>query len=132
MIEYAALFLAAIVATLAAVEAVRYLPLGHAIGQMRRTGMRAVFVLRSRAISEHWKERVLPVYAMRLFRSALVLLLCILALAVAYVAPFGLICMLLLDEADWTSALMRPDVLVLSVAVAFISLWLRPLRKSHG
>lgn len=49
------------------------LPIGRATGAMLREGMAASKVVASRKISDHWKERVMPVYARRMGWRTLVL-----------------------------------------------------------
>jgi len=59
---------------------------------MKRSGL----TIRSAGISDHWKEKVLPYYALKIFINSLRLLFCMLltvspVLAVHYLAnPFGL------------------------------------------
>ncbi len=69
------------------------------------TARRSAATLRSRRISDHWKETVLPAYSLRMAGRSVFffLLLCLVALPVALVgvvAPGGM--------AHWLELLMRP------------------------
>lgn len=70
-----------IAATLAAVEAFLRTPFKRALGDLTATTTKSFAVISSKHISDHWKEKVLPRYAGRIFKSSIVLFLCLLALA---------------------------------------------------
>jgi len=130
MIDYAFQILAAVIATLAAVEVARMLPLTRALAQARAVSSRAVSVVRANRISDHWKERVLPVYAGRLLGASLKLLACIVAIAVAFLLPFWLIWSGLVDGVHWTTGLTRADILIVSLCLAIAAVWLRPMGRA--
>ena len=90
------------------------LPLMDQVSVIVRTARRSAATVRSRRISDHWKEAILPAYSLRMAGRALFffLLLCLVALPVALiglVAPRGM--------ANWLQLLMQP----FSLAVLCVS-----------
>lgn len=73
------------IATIGAVELMLRLPLPAVIARWQSIVQRVVRVITSRNISDHWKEIVVPTYALRLFRLTLQLAL----LVVIVVSPFA-------------------------------------------
>lgn len=61
------------------VELFMRLPVRAALTDLQRLTGRIMAVLRSGRISDHWKEKILPVYAGRLFRLTVRIALCLLA-----------------------------------------------------
>jgi hypothetical protein len=99
--ELALLVASAVVAS----EILVRLPLMDQVSVILRTARRSAATVRSRRISDHWKETVLPAYSLRMAGRAVTffLLLCLVALPVALVgvaAPGGM--------AHWFELLMRP------------------------
>lgn len=91
-------------------EALLRLPLMDQVSIVVRTARRSAATVRSRRISDRWKETVLPTYALRMASRSVsfFLLLCIVALPVAligFVAPGGM--------AHWFDLLMRPFALAI-------------------
>lgn len=64
------IFLAILIACLG-VEIFLRLPIAQSTAQMAGSGLRAGRVIMSRRISEHWKEKVMPSYAMAMARQTL-------------------------------------------------------------
>lgn len=64
-----------------AAELFSRLPFEPVVARMARCGARAGWIISSRRISDHWKERVLPRYALRMAGHTLALTLCFAALA---------------------------------------------------
>lgn len=120
---------AGILATLCAVEVARHVPLLLSLYRMNKVGQRAFYVLRSKTISEHWKEKVLPSYSGRLLKASLQLLVSVLGISLVYVAIFFGISTLLQAEADWTLGVVHPLVLGMSVGTAVLFVRMRPFRK---
>jgi hypothetical protein len=77
----------ALIGTVAAVELALRLPIGGTVAQMHTTVGKITRVIGSKHISDHWKERILPSYALRLMQVSLLIPL-LLALALA---PFAVI-----------------------------------------
>ena len=99
--ELALLVASAVVAS----EILLRLPLMDQVSVIVGTARRSAATLRSRRISDHWKETVLPAYSLRMAGRSVFffLLLCLVALPVALVgvvAPGGM--------AHWLELLMRP------------------------
>jgi hypothetical protein len=91
-------------------EVLLRLPLMDQVSVIVRTARSSSAILRSKRISDHWKETVLPAYSLRMAgRSFLFfLLLCLVALPVALVgvvAPGGM--------GHWFELLMRPFALAI-------------------
>jgi hypothetical protein len=111
--------------TLAAVlaaEAFARLPLFRRFRGIVDVSRKSARVLSSRRISDHWKERVLPAYSLRLGRDSVVffLLLCAALLPVAVVGlayPGGL--------SAWGAFLMDLRAILLLCAVSIGWLWVR-------
>lgn len=57
------------------------LPFGPVVSRMARCGAQASRIVASRRISDHWKEKVMPGYAMRMGRHTLTLALYFVLLA---------------------------------------------------
>lgn len=56
------------IATIAAVEVMLRLPLASIVAEWQATARRAVHVVTTTRISDHWKEIAVPTYALRLLR----------------------------------------------------------------
>ncbi|MEA3299539.1 MAG: hypothetical protein U9R22_04895 [Pseudomonadota bacterium] len=80
----------AVVGAVAFVELLLRLPLGSTLGALSSLAARAVRVVRSRRISDHWKERVLLTYAGGIARRSLLLALLV-ALALAPMASLAVL-----------------------------------------
>ena len=125
MKEFAVTSTAATVATMVAIEAARHLPVLSSVFHLRRVGTRVARVLRSTEISEHWKEQVLPVYALQLLKSSSLLLGGIVGISLAYAFTFYLVCKVANASVQWSAVMFHPGVLILSfvVAVAVLDLY---------
>jgi hypothetical protein len=113
-----------IVAALAASELFLRLPILPALDKAREAAMKSARLLPSKRISDHWKERMLPVYARIIATSSLTFfgLLC------AALLPVALMGMLDPDGiAAWVSSLLQPrNMLALFViSASYIALRLR-------
>ncbi|MBS0563668.1 MAG: sulfotransferase [Proteobacteria bacterium] len=109
-------------AALAASEAFLRLPIMSQIAAVGGHAQKAMRVLRSARISDHWKERVLPAYALRIGTGSVVffLLLCTALLPVLLAGLLysgGLVA--------WAEALMRPLVILVLCVVSLAYIWLR-------
>ena len=116
-----------IVAALLASEAFLRLPILQKIGSVAATSQKATRLLKSSRISDHWKERILPVYALRIGLGSVTffLLLCLALLPVVLaglIYPGGL--------SGWTHQLMRPLVIVVLCVVSLGYIWIR--QKAHA
>lgn len=116
-----------ILATLAACEIVRLLPIPATVRTIGDNAQRARRVLASSRISDHWKERMLPRYALRIATASLGVLAMIAAILVPYllaglVAPGGL--------ATFFNLLLTPLVSLAILVGSVLYVWLR-LRTSR-
>lgn len=120
-------YFAICVATLVACEIAWRLPLGESLQTLSGTAKRALTVMAAKSISDHWKERILPVYAGRIMKASLLLFACLLAIVLPMVAIVSLATRSLLETG---TVLLRPIPLILMVAVGLAYVWLR--RKASG
>ncbi|NBB83643.1 MAG: hypothetical protein GVY28_09590 [Alphaproteobacteria bacterium] len=124
MILYGVIAAAAILAC----EVGLRLPFARILASFNASAWRAVEVVGSATISDHWKERVLPAYAWRLLKASVALLACIAAIALPVIAVTG-------PAAGSLAAaggmLMQPVPLVLMTGVGAGYVWLR-LRLRRG
>jgi hypothetical protein len=115
-------------AALAAAELALRLPLRGTVLALRARLGRIASVIRSPRISDTHKERVLPVYALRLAGLSLALL----GMLIAIASPFllvGLVAFRGLD--DFAAAMVDPWLLLLMIALATAWFALRR-RVRHG
>ncbi len=115
------------VAAIAASELFLRLPvLGQAQG-LGEVARKSAALLASKHISDHWKERILPVYSARMARCSVLffLLLCCAVAPVAlvgFVAPGG--------GTRWLDLLMQPAAIALlcAVSIGYVLLRLKVMR----
>jgi hypothetical protein len=103
-------------------EVMLRLPLIGTIKGVIDVSRKSMRLLASKKISDHWKERVLPAYSLRMFKGSVgfFLLLCLGLLPVAVVGlacPGGL--------AAWAEVLLRPLVILFLCVVSLGYIWLR-------
>ncbi len=111
----------------ALVEAAARLPLQKPLHDYLAVSRRAVATLRSRRISEHWKERILPAYARRMLRASVgVGLLLALILAIAA----GLIILLNAVSGSFGAFVLSPFGAVLCAGVSMV-FWMARARLAH-
>jgi hypothetical protein len=109
-------------AAILASEAFLHLPVMDRIARIAASSHKAMRVLKSSRISDHWKERVLPRYAARIGMGSVMffVLLCVALLPVlvaGFLYPPGL--------AAWGQALMRPLVILVLCVVSLGYIWIR-------
>lgn len=75
----------------AAVPILRLLPVSGVLGRLSTIVRRSLGVVSSRRISDHWKERVLPVYAIRILGDSLRLAAVLALLLATYAGTFVLV-----------------------------------------
>lgn len=108
------LYLVLAVGTVLACEIALRLHPERSLITLSRMAGRSLAVLRSSAISDGWKEKVLPAYAGRIMKASLSLFGCL----VLIIAPLLAIAVLATGSLTGGGAvLMRPLVLVLMIAV---------------
>lgn len=113
-------------AAIAASETLLHLPFAATLRQMVRNAGRARQVLASRRISDHWKERAIPAYALRMGLASLRFLGLLAVVAVAAVVP-GLAYPQ--GPAAWIDHLAGPASIGLLCLVSLAYLWLRTRRR---
>jgi hypothetical protein len=118
IVELALLVASAVVAS----EILLRLPLMRQINAVVGTAQRSAATLRSKRVSDHWKETVLPVYSLRMARHSLLflLLLCLVALPVGLIgvmAPGGL--------TPWLDLLMQPFAIAVLCVSSIVYIFVR-------
>lgn len=78
----------AVVATMAAFVVFVRLPLGESFAAVRKNMVKSFKVIGSSRISDHWKERVIPLYSRKVLLDSSRLAGCMLICAAAYAAGF--------------------------------------------
>jgi hypothetical protein len=117
-----------VVSAILASEIFMRLPLMDQVTVIVGTARRSAATVRSRRISDHWKEIVLPAYSVRMAGRSLYcsLLLCVVALPVGLVgvaAPGGM--------AHWFELLMRPFAIAIMCACSILYILVRT-RTARG
>lgn len=116
------------VATAIACEVALHLPFRQTIETMLGTLQRSMRVIVSKRISDHWKETVLPVYSIRLFKASILFL----ALIAVFLMPFAAGGFLFLGGIkDLVAAMSEWPVIAIMTALACVYLWLR-VKFRHG
>lgn len=72
-------------ATILAVEVALRVPLDKTVPRAIKCGKRAVQIIGARHVSDHWKEKALPAYAMRIFGASLLLFVMLVAILMPFV-----------------------------------------------
>jgi hypothetical protein len=103
-------------------EAMLRLPLIRSARGLAQVSKKSMHVLASKKISDHWKERILPAYSLRMARNS-VGFFAFLCLALAPVALVGLA--FPGGLAAWTETLLKPLVILVLCAVSIAYIWLR-------
>ncbi|MFN0115363.1 MAG: hypothetical protein ACKVPY_11870 [Paracoccaceae bacterium] len=109
-------------AAVLASEAMLQLPLIAQAKSVIDVSGRSVRVLRSKRISDHWKERILPAYSARMFKGSVgfFISLCLALLPVVvlgFLSPGGL--------SVWLETLLTPLAILVLCAVSVGYIWLR-------
>ncbi|OYX43983.1 MAG: hypothetical protein B7Z02_07355 [Rhodobacterales bacterium 32-67-9] len=111
-----------LVAAALASEAFLRLPLLPVIRRVTKTAQKSQRVLRSKRISDHWKEKILPSYSWAIGKGS-VQFFVMLMLALAPVAALGFV--FPGGMAAWAAALMRPVVILVLCLASIVYIWLR-------
>lgn len=106
------------IATIPAFEAAVRLDLTRVVATMLGAMRRSVHVLAASGISEHWKERVLPVYSVKLLAASSRLVGAILVLLLIYAGALTGAGLLLLADFDLSVAIGRLDYVAWAIIVA--------------
>lgn len=107
------------VSTLIAVELFLRLPFFGCLRRILSNAAKAQAVLRSRTISDDWKEKALPAYSLRIGANSLLAFLFMLAAS----SPFFVLGAVVQD--DVAGMLLRWDVLVALTALGVGYIWAR-------
>lgn len=116
------LWIFVIAAAVLASEAFLRLPLMVHIRRVTTTAKKSGQVLKSKRISDHWKERILPAYSWVIGKGS-ILFFAMLCLALLPVALLGLVFPGGLGA--WVAELLRPLVILVLCAASIAYIWLR-------
>ncbi len=109
------------------VELFCWLPVTDHLKAIKSYSSRAVTVIHSKKISDHWKEKVLPAYSLKIMASSLSFGFYLLLLLVAFVFVYIMISFLLCGRLSIAVAsVYRPEI---QVAAAVVGLLYAVLRK---
>jgi hypothetical protein len=122
------LWLFVLAASVLASEAFLRLPFVAQISRVTKTAQKSGRVLRSKRISDHWKERVLPTYSWVIGKGSVTFFV-MLCLALAPVALLGLV--FPGGMAAWGAALLRLEVILGLCILSLVYIWLR-LKVTRG
>jgi hypothetical protein len=109
-------------------EAFLRLPLLPVIRKVTATAQKSGRVLKSKRISDHWKEKILPSYSWTIGKGSIQFFV-MLMLALTPVALLGLV--FPGGFAVWAEALLRPAVIGALCVVSILYIWLR-LKVTRG
>jgi len=103
-------------------ELFTHLPVNQSFYKLVYTAQQATRILISPHISDHWKEKVLPRYALQIFTRSLILFL----LFMLVLVPFGII-MLLSEQAtiETTNLALSLKGIVFSIGICIIYFLIR-------
>lgn len=124
------IWLAVVLVTIAAVVAFLFSGFEAVLANYRDVSRKALRVVRSKRISDCWKERVLPVYAARLLKATLGLAWCLALL----LAPVAIAAVLLsLVSVDLVGTMTSWTGLAVSLGVGMLTVYVaRPLMAQSG
>jgi hypothetical protein len=111
-----------VAAAVLASEAMLRLPLLALARSVINVSGKSMRVLKSKRISDHWKERVLPAYSARMFKGSVgfFVTLCLAlvpVVALGFLAPGGL--------GAWLHLLLTPLAIAVLCAASLAYIWLR-------
>jgi hypothetical protein len=125
--------LAVVLSVVAAVEFfIRSGFLKHA-SSLSSLASKTMAIVQSRKISEHWKERVLPVYAGRMMLRSLLILVLLAALVGVFYAVYWVV-LSAIGRSDAVAASVvswRVQILVVAFGIAYAWVRQRLVRPSH-
>jgi len=122
------LYLVICIATLIACEIAIHAPFRSTLGELLNLMQRSYKTIKSSKVSDHWKETILPIYSLRMFKASFLLIYLILLMA----APFAL-AVFFLDNGniDLMAELETTQTILLMTGLAILYIWLR-IKILHG
>ena len=118
-------------ATLLAVEVFLRCRLLDHVGRLKDMALRSLRVVTANRVSDHWKERVLPVYALAILRCSFILLFSLGAILAVFLLMYCLAGALVEEDFSLLEALSRTAPQVFAVAIGLTYGVLRT-RCGHG
>lgn len=117
----------------AALLLLRALPLATRIETVLSTMRKALTVIGSKRISEHWKERVVPAYSAKIFLASLDVALRIALVLLAFVAGFAVAHLPVTGDAAVSAGRLlhwQPQIIAFALAMGYWLLWPRSRPES--
>lgn len=116
-------------ATLVAAHIFFWLPFLSASHAIQRNSRKSIHLMTSSAISDHWKEKILPVYAASIAANSLILGGLLILVAAAYGAVLYATGKLWNTHFDFFASLQRVDYAVYAIVIATLYLFARKRLK---
>lgn len=123
--------LASLFATIIVVELVLASPLISLLGTLAVQSRKSVRLIGNRAVSDHWKERVLPIYAIIILRTSLLCLLWMISLFMIFALGLYAGAWLFAGDFEGFAALQRIDYMLASILTAIVYLTARRRLLRH-
>lgn len=123
-----------VVAALAAIPVVEIAlasPLPELFVSLAAHGRKSLSLLASKRISDHWKERMLPVYAWNMLRASLLVLAWLMCLIIVFALGLGAGDWLFAGRFPGVEVFERLDYMLFSFLIAAIYLGARPYIFRH-
>jgi len=116
-------------ATIVAAHIFLLLPFSSVLQRLQRNARKSIHLMTASAISDHWKEKSLPVYAGAIAMNALTLGGLLILLATTYGAALYATGKLWDTNFDFAASLQRIDFMVYAIVIATLYLFARKRLK---
>lgn len=111
-----------IVGSIITIEMFFYLKVGRYLLDLKGTAMKAMTVLSAAKISDHWKEKTLPCYAVKILSSSLKISFCLGALLATFTGVYGLMGVVLfhdINEGFQDLIVMKTQFFLITVSIIY-------------
>ncbi len=106
-------------ATILVVEAVFASPIIKLVRALAAQSRKSLRLLGNARVSDHWKERILPVYALKIFRDSMLILGCLICFFALYALGLYAGAWIFGEEFSGLQELQRADYMLSSLLSAF-------------
>ena len=111
--------------TIIAVELFLRFPLISCVKNFSKVSKKSLKVISSKKISDHWKEKVIPVYAVKVFMLTLKLTVLIICVFAGALLPVFVLEYAMVPEPSFWVEIAKPYALILSCIVAVLYYFVR-------
>lgn len=105
-------------------------PLFRLIQTLAVKGRKSARLLGSRRISDHWKEQILPAYALTMLRASLLILAWLIFLSTIFALGIYICAWVFTDDFEGILVLQRADYLISSFLVSVVYLIARQFMRN--